>query len=301
MATKIGVRLLRLPEAVQTLLAAFADIDGAGRAVSAIIAAGLIPAAIEMMDALAISAAEMAVRCEYPPGAGAVLIVELDGPASEVEEGLADVERYCVAQGAFEIRVAADDAERARIWRGRKSAFAAMGRLSPSYIVQDGVVPRSDLPEVLRDIARLSAEAGIRVANVFHAGDGNLHPWCSSMTASMAKKKEPRICPQKSSIFASPTAGSITGEHGVGLHKLTAMAKMFTDDDLETMLWVRRAFDPEGICNPGKAVPTPRLCGEPPRPRQRRPPASRARFSGVVLTGFLAELQRACPAGARRR
>ena len=143
---------------------------------SAIIAAGLIPAAIEMMDALAISAAEMAVRCEYPAGAGAVLIVELDGPASEVEEGLADVERHCVAHGAFEIRVAADDVERARIWRGRKSAFAAMGRLSPSYIVQDGVVPRSDLPEVLHDIARLSAEAGIRVANVFHAGDGNLHP-----------------------------------------------------------------------------------------------------------------------------
>ena len=266
-ATKIGVRLLRLPEAVQTLLAAFADIDGAGRAVSAIIAAGLIPAAIEMMDALAISAAEMAVRCEYPPGAGAVLIVELDGPASEVEEGLADVERYCVAQGAFEIRVAADDAERARIWRGRKSAFAAMGRLSPSYIVQDGVVPRSDLPEVLRDIARLSAEAGIRVANVFHAGDGNLHPLV--LFDDRVDGEEERAEDLSTEILDLCIAhgGSITGEHGVGLHKLTAMAKMFTDDDLETMLWVRRAFDPEGICNPGKAVPTPRLCGEPPRPR----------------------------------
>ena len=175
-ATKVTVRLLRSPQAVQTLLAAFADMDSAGRAVSAIIAAGLVPAAIEMMDALAISAAELAVRCEYPAGAGAVLIVELDGPAAEVQEGLVDVERHCVAHGAFEIRVAADNVERALIWRGRKSAFAAMGRLSPSYIVQDGVVPRSALPEVLHDISALSEQSGIRVANVFHAGDGNLHP-----------------------------------------------------------------------------------------------------------------------------
>jgi glycolate oxidase len=257
---------------VQTLLAAFADIDGAGRAVSAIIAAGLIPAAIEMMDALAISAAEKAVRCGYPEGAGAVLIVELDGPASEVEEGLADVERYCVAQGAFEIRVAADEAERARIWRGRKSAFAAMGRLSPSYIVQDGVVPRSDLPEVLRDISRLSAKAGIRVANVFHAGDGNLHPLV--LFDDRVDGEEDRAEELSTEILDVCIAhgGSITGEHGVGLHKLTAMTKMFTDDDLETMLWVRRAFDPEGICNPGKAIPTPRLCGEPPRPRSEAHP-----------------------------
>jgi glycolate oxidase len=267
-ATKVAVRLLRLPEAVQTLLAAFADIDSAGRAVSAIISAGLVPAAIEMMDALAISAAEKAVRCEYPEGAGAVLIVELDGPAPEVYEGLADVERHCLAQGAFEIRVAADDVERARIWRGRKSAFAAMGRLSPSYIVQDGVVPRSDLPEVLRDIARLSAEAGIRVANVFHAGDGNLHPLV--LFDDRIEGEEQRAEELSTEILDLCIAhgGSITGEHGVGLHKLTAMTKMFSDDDLETMLWVRSAFDPEGICNPGKAVPAPRLCGEPPRPRQ---------------------------------
>jgi glycolate oxidase len=267
-ATKVGVRLLRLPEAVQTLLAAFPDIDGAGRAVSAIIAAGLVPAAIEMMDALSISAAEKAVRCEYPEGAGAVLIVELDGPSSEVEDGLADVEHHCLAHGAFEIRVAADDVERAQIWRGRKSAFAAMGRLSPAYIVQDGVVPRSDLPEVLHDIARLSAEAGIRVANVFHAGDGNLHPLV--LFDDRVEGEEERAEELSTEILDLCIAhgGSITGEHGVGLHKLTAMTKMFTDDDLQTMLWVRSAFDPDGICNPGKAVPTPRLCGEPPRPRK---------------------------------
>jgi glycolate oxidase len=267
-ATKVAVRLLRLPEAVQTVLAAFPDIDGAGRAVSAIIAAGLVPAAIEMMDALAISAAEMAVRCEYPDGAGAVLIVELDGPSPEVEDGLGDVERLCLAHGAFEIRIAADDAERARIWRGRKSAFAAMGRLSPAYIVQDGVVPRSDLSEVLHDISRLSAEAGIRVANVFHAGDGNLHPLVLFDDRLEGEEERAEELSTEILDLCIARGGSITGEHGVGLHKLAAMNKMFTPEDLETMLWVRSAFDPDGICNPGKAVPTPRLCGEPPRPRQ---------------------------------
>ncbi len=267
-ATKVTVRLLRLPEAVQTLLAAFADIDSAGKAVSAIIAAGLIPAAIEMMDALAISAAEKAVRCEYPEGAGAVLIVELDGPASEVAEGLADAERQCLDNGAFEIRIAADDAERARIWRGRKSAFAAMGRLSPAYIVQDGVVPRSDLSEVLHEIARLSDEAGIRVANVFHAGDGNLHPLVLYDDGVDGEEERAEELSTEILDLCISHGGSITGEHGVGLDKLAAMTKMFGEDDLETMLMLRRAFDPQGICNPGKAVPTPRLCGEPPRPRQ---------------------------------
>ena len=267
-ATKVTVRLLRLPEAVQTLLAAFADVDSAGHAVSAIIAAGLVPAAVEMMDALAISAAELAVRCEYPHGAGAVLIVELDGPRSEVADGLAEVEHHCVDNGAFEIRVAADDGERARIWKGRKSAFAAMGRLSPSYIVQDGVVPRGDLSEVLHEIARLSDEAGIRVANVFHAGDGNLHPLVLFDEGIEGEGDRAEELSSEILDLCISRGGSITGEHGVGLHKLSAMRKMFSDDDLETMLLLRRAFDPDGICNPGKAVPTPRLCGESPRRHQ---------------------------------
>ena len=282
-ATKVTVRLLRSPQAVQTLLAAFADMDSAGRAVSAIIAAGLVPAAIEMMDALAISAAELAVRCEYPAGAGAVLIVELDGPAAEVQEGLVDVERHCVAHGAFEIRVAADNVERALIWRGRKSAFAAMGRLSPSYIVQDGVVPRSALPEVLHDISALSEQSGIRVANVFHAGDGNLHPLVLFDERNEGEEERAEELSEEILELCIAHGGSITGEHGVGLHKLSAMGKMFSPDDLATMQLLRSAFDPAGICNPGKAVPTPRLCGEPPRSRQGRPPPARKRAGGALL------------------
>src|SRR5512139_1581120 len=175
-ATKITVRLTRLPETVETLLAAFTSIEAGGEAVSAIIGAGVVPAAIEMMDALAIEAAEAAVACGYPPGAGAVLVVELDGPAAEVEHQFAEVERLCRQAGAFEVRIAADDDQRALIWKGRKSAFAAVGRISPAYLVQDGVIPRTALPEVLARIDELSRLSGVRVANVFHAGDGNLHP-----------------------------------------------------------------------------------------------------------------------------
>jgi glycolate oxidase len=266
-ASRVTVRLLRAPEAAQTLLAGFPDVDSAGRAVSAIIAAGLLPAAIEMMDTLAISAVELAVKCNYPEGAGAVLIVELDGPAREVEDGLAEVRHHCSEHGAFEIRVATSAEERAQIWRGRKAAFAAMGRLSPNYIVQDGVVPRSALGDVLHEISRLSEKSGVRVANVFHAGDGNLHPLVLyDERASGELERAERVSEEILDICLA-YGGSITGEHGVGLDKLGAMKKMFSEDDLATMLLVRRAFDPEGICNPGKAVPAPRLCGEPPRPR----------------------------------
>ena len=174
--TKIVVKLMPLPQVVHTLLAAYATTAEGGRAVSDIIAAGVMPAAIEMMDALSIEAAEAAVHCNYPAGAGAVLIVELDGPAAEVEAELTTVRSICEKAGATEIRAADDPAERAVIWAGRKSAFAAVGRISPSFIVQDGVVPRTSLGAVLARIASLSEAAGIRVANVFHAGDGNLHP-----------------------------------------------------------------------------------------------------------------------------
>src|SRR6478752_1961207 len=174
--TSATVRLVRLPEEVRTILVGFESTDQAGAAVSAIIAAGVLPAAIEMMDALAIEAAEEAVHCNYPDGAGAVLVIELDGAAVEVAEEYDEVERLCRDHGAFEQRLATDPAVRALIWKGRKSAFAAVGRISPDYIVQDGVIPRTALPEVLRAIAELSASSGVRVANVFHAGDGNLHP-----------------------------------------------------------------------------------------------------------------------------
>ena len=174
---------------------------------SAIISAGVIPAAIEMMDALAIEAAEAAVQCGYPEGAGAVLVVELDGAAAEVEHQFAQVEAFCREAGAFEIRIAADDVERALFWKGRKSAFAAVGRISPDYIVQDGVIPRTVLPEVLRRIAALSESSGVRVANVFHAGDGNLHPLVLFDDAVEGRPSARRRSRARSSTSASSTVG----------------------------------------------------------------------------------------------
>ncbi|MEB3368234.1 FAD-linked oxidase C-terminal domain-containing protein [Saccharopolyspora mangrovi] len=274
--TKITVRLLRKPEAVQTLLAGFPSTDEAGAAVSAIIADGVTPAAIEMMDALAIEAAEQAVQCGYPDGAGAVLVVELDGPAAEVEHTFTEVERHCRAHGAFEIRVAADDAERAMIWKGRKSAFAAVGRISPDYIVQDGVIPRTALPEVLGRIARLSSESGVRVANVFHAGDGNLHPLVLFDDAEPGAGERAEAVSGAILDLCIEYGGSITGEHGVGADKVKYMGRMFTTDDLDTMQRVRCAFDPVGICNPGKVFPTPRLCGEVPGKRKGVHPLTEA-------------------------
>ncbi|MPZ26077.1 MAG: FAD-binding protein [Micromonosporaceae bacterium] len=263
-ATEVTVRLLRAPETVVTMLAGFGTVDAAGGCVSAIIATGVVPAALEMMDALAIEAAEAAVACDYPAGAGAVLIVEVDGPAAEVAEELAAVRELAVQAGAGEIRIATDPAERAAIWKGRKSAFAAVGRISPAYLVQDGVVPRTALPAVLAEIAALSAESGIRVANVFHAGDGNLHPLVlyDRAVAGEAERAEQ----VSAEILARCLAhgGSITGEHGVGVDKSAYLPRMFTDADLDTMQLLRCGFDPRGLCNPGKVFPTPRLCGEAP-------------------------------------
>ncbi|MGP3957287.1 FAD-linked oxidase C-terminal domain-containing protein [Nonomuraea sp. 3N208] len=261
-ATKITVRLSRAPQAVTTVLAAFESIEQGGQAVSAIIGAGIVPAAIEMMDALAIEAAEAAVACRYPEGAGAVLIVELDGPEAEVERQFAQLTEIC--SGAFELRVAADPAERAAIWKGRKSAFAAVGRISPAYIVQDGVVPRTSLPSVLAAIDRLSAEHGIRVANVFHAGDGNLHPLVLFDDAEPGAGERAEVVSGAILDLCIEHGGSITGEHGVGVDKSRYMPRMFSEADLDTMQLVRCAFDPRGLSNPGKVFPTPRLCGEAP-------------------------------------
>jgi glycolate oxidase len=266
-ATEVTVRLTRAPERVRTLLAAFRNTDGAGEATSAIIAAGLVPAAIEIMDALAIEAAEQAVQCNYPAGAGAVLVVELDGAAEEVDAELATAQQICTEQGCYELRVAADEDERARIWKGRKSAFAAVGRISPDYIVQDGVVPRTALPAVLRAIGAAAGE-GVRVANVFHAGDGNLHPLVLFDAAVPGRQEQAERVSAAILQLCIDHGGSITGEHGVGVDKAQYMPKLFSDDDLDTMQLVRCAFDPDGIANPGKVFPTPRLCGE--APGQRR-------------------------------
>src|SRR3954452_21945503 len=271
-ATSATVRLVRLPEEVRTLLVGFHSTDQAGAATSAIIAAGIVPAAIEKMDALAIEAAEAAVHCNYPAGAGAVLVIELDGAAVEVEHEYQQVERLCREHGSFEQRLAIDATERALIWKGRKSAFAAVGRISPDYIVQDDVIPRTALPEVLRAIAEISSSSGVRVANVFHAGDGNLHPLVLfDGEQEGAGEASEKVSGAILDLCISH-GGSITGEHGVGTDKAAYMPKMFTDEDLDTMQLVRCAFDPDGLANPGKVFPTPRLCGEVPGKRKKPHP-----------------------------
>jgi glycolate oxidase len=269
-ATRITLRIVRVPEAVRTLLAGFETTDAAGAAVSGIVAGGILPAAIEMMDRLTIEAAELAVAPGYPAGAGAVLLVELDGIAAQVDEDAAEVERICVEAGAFEVRTAKNEAARALLWKGRKSAFAAMGRIATDYYVQDGVVPRTRLPAVLRQIEALSNEHGLRVGNVFHAGDGNLHPLVLYDAAS-GETDAARVLAEAILDACLDAGGSLTGEHGVGMDKACAMPRMFSERDLEAFARLRRAFDPDGLCNPGKVLPTPRLCGEVPGPYRVHP------------------------------
>jgi glycolate oxidase len=270
-AVRITVRVLRAPEAVRTLLAGFRTTDAAGDAVSAVIASGILPAAIEMMDALTIEAAEAAVAPSYPVGAGAVLLVELDGPAAQVAEDAAAVDRICRECGAFELRAAEDAEDRRRLWVGRKAAFAAMGRLSPSYYVQDGVVPRTKLPAVLRRIGELEAEYGLRVGNVFHAGDGNLHPLVLYDDRVEGQAEHAARLASAILELCVEAGGSLTGEHGVGVDKACSMPLLFGARDLETMLRLRTAIDPAGLANPGKVFPTPRLCGEVPGPYRQHP------------------------------
>jgi glycolate oxidase len=268
--TEAVVGLVPLPERVETLLAAFASTEVAGEAVSAVIAGGILPAAIEMMDTLAVEAAEAAVGAGLPLDAGAVLLVELDGPSAEVGAELEQVVGLCRDHAATELRVAASAEERAALWHGRKAAFAAMGRISPDYYVQDGVVPRTRLPETLRRIAQLSRDQGLRVANVFHAGDGNLHPLVLYDAAAGEAEAAERLATDILTACID-AGGSLTGEHGVGLDKACHMPRMFSEIDLATMLRLREAFDPAGLCNPGKAFPTPRLCGEVPGPYRAHP------------------------------
>jgi len=259
--TKVTLRIVKRPEVVQTLLAAFDSTNAAGAAVSDIISSGILPAAIEMMDNLAIQAAEASVHAGYP-NCGGLLLVELDGPAVEVEALMAQVKERCLFLCASEIRVAQSEAERMLIWKGRKAAFAAVGRISPNYIVQDGVIPRTSLPQVMEEIVRLSDSAGLRVANVFHAGDGNLHPLVlydrriegQEHAAEELSGEILRLCVR--------FGGSITGEHGVGEEKKMFMSEMFAEPDLQTMQLVRCAFDPDHLSNPGKIFPRTPLCAE---------------------------------------
>ena len=262
-ATKSILRIVKRPECVRTLLAAFDSTNEAGAAVSGIIAAGMLPSAIEMMDNLAIQAAEAAVHANYP-SCGGLLLVELDGLLAEVESLMTDVNGICRSNGAWEIRIAQSEAERALIWKGRKSAFAAMGRISSNYIVQDGVIPRTALPQVMGEIQRLSQEAGLRVANVFHAGDGNLHPLVLYDRRVPGQQEAAETLSARILELCIEAGGSITGEHGVGMDKKKMMSKMFAEPDLVTMQRVRCAFDLLQLSNPTKIFPTPRLCGETP-------------------------------------
>lgn len=269
-ATKIILRIVKKPEIVQTLLAAFNSIEEAGEAVSEIIAAGILPAAVEMMDRLSREAAEAAVHAGYPD-CQALLLVELDGPRSEVESMMTSVKGICMYRGAIELRLAESEAERAMVWKGRKAAFAAMGRVSPNYIVQDGVIPRTALPQILRNIEALSREAGLRVANVFHAGDGNLHPMVLYDRKMPGEEHRAEVLAFAILKLCVGAGGSITGEHGVGLEKREFMSEMFAEPDLETMRRLRFAFDPDGLSNPEKIFPRLRLCAEKSGPYKPHP------------------------------
>lgn len=269
-ATKITLRIVKRPETVQVILAAFDSIASAAQAVSDIIAAGMLPAALEMMDRLSAKASEAAVHPNYPV-CEALLLVELDGAEAEVNAQMIEATAICKQNGAWEVRRALTALERGLIWKGRKAAFAAMGRISPNYIVQDGVIPRTALPVVLEAISRMAAEVQLRVANVFHAGDGNLHPMVLYDQSIPGQEDIAAELSYRILHLCVDHGGSITGEHGVGKEKQQAMGYMFTEPDLETMQLVRQAFDPQNIANPDKLFPRPRLCGEKPGPYTPHP------------------------------
>ena len=259
---EITVKLLPKLERAQVLLAAFDDIEKAGGAVAAIIAAGIIPAGLEMMDRLAIRAAEAYAHAGYPTEAAAILLCELDGTNEEVSEGIRQVRELLLTQGATEVRTARDEAERLKMWAGRKAAFPAVGRLAPDYYCMDGTIPRRHLARVLGEIGRLSADYGLPVANVFHAGDGNLHPlilYDANKPGDLAHTEE---MGGKILELCIAVGGTITGEHGVGVEKINQMCAQFGRAELVQFHAVKAAFDPLGLLNPGKAVPTLARCAE---------------------------------------
>jgi len=260
-ATSVILRIVKMPETVQVLLAAFDSISAAGQTVSDIIAAAILPAAMEIMDRLSIRAAEASVHPNYPD-CEALLLVEVDGSATEVQIQMQQVRALCRANGAWEDRLAQSEKERALVWKGRKAAFAAAGRIAPNYIVQDGVIPRTKLPIILEEVGRMAEETGLLVSNVFHAGDGNLHPIVLYNAAIPGQEEIAIDLSMRILHLCVDHGGSITGEHGVGKEKQQAMGYMYSEPDLDTMQRVRCAFDPQQISNPDKLFPRPRLCGE---------------------------------------
>ncbi|GAA3906477.1 glycolate oxidase subunit GlcD [Halomonas cibimaris] len=260
--TEITVKLLPKPEVAKVLMASFDDVEKAGQAVGNIIAAGIIPGGLEMMDKLAIQAAEDFVQAGYPLDAEAILLCELDGVQADVDDDCDTVRNVLEKAGATDIRQARDDAERAVFWSGRKNAFPAVGRLSPDYYCMDGTIPRRELPAVLNDIAALSRESGLRIANVFHAGDGNMHPlilFDANREGELALAEEVGGKILERCVAAG---GSITGEHGVGREKINQMCSQFGGDEITLFHAVKAAFDPQGLLNPGKNIPTLARCAE---------------------------------------
>jgi glycolate oxidase len=254
--TEATVRLLPLPEAVRTTLALFASVEAASEAVSGLIGRGIVPSALEMMDRLALSAIEAAFHAGYPPEAGAVLLVEVDGLLEQVTAQADIVDTVCRAAGAIEIRLAATADDRARLWAARKGAASAMGRIAPNYYLHDAVVPRTQLPAILAHVVEIGHRYDLPIANLFHAGDGNLHPMI------LFDVREPgildRVMAAGREILARciEAGGTITGEHGVGLEKQSFMPLVFSADDLDVMARVRHALEPTGMFNPGKVLPT---------------------------------------------
>ncbi len=262
--TEAVVRILRVPEATRTFFATFPSTDEAGACVSEIVAAGIVPAAVEMMDALAMEAIVKSTGVDWPLDVGASILMDVDGTRAEVDHTANAAVEIATRTGAIEVRTPKSDAERALMWKGRKGAFAAMGRVGPNYYVQDGVIPRSEISKVLREISAAASREGLRVANVFHAGDGNLHPLVLYDARVPGEEHRAETVAGEILRICIRYGGSITGEHGVGVDKAVYMGELFSDADLETMNFVRCAFDPERAFNPGKVFPTPRLCGDVP-------------------------------------
>jgi len=255
-ALDVTVRLVRTPQAVHTLLADFSSVNSAAEAVSAIIASGIVPAALEMMDAPTIQAVEASIYAAgYPTDAAAILLIELDGPAAGLGEDAVRVTRFCTDAGARAVRSATDAADRARLWQGRKKAFGAMGRLAPHLVVQDAVVPRTRLPQVLAEITSIGQRLGVQVCNVFHAGDGNLHPNITYDANDPDQAKRVHEAMKEIMGACIEAGGTITGEHGIGLDKIAYMDRLFTEETLSAMCALRTVFDPDRRSNPGKVVP----------------------------------------------
>jgi glycolate oxidase subunit GlcD len=261
--TEITIRLLPKPQAVKTLLAAFHSVEECSQTVSDVIAAGIVPSALEFVDARTIEAVEASVyKAGYPRDAVAALLIEVDGFREGLEETSTAIVEICRKNRAYEVRVAKDDEERAKLWLGRKGAFGAMGRLAPDMITMDAVIPRTRLPEVLVAIDRMSEKYGLGVANVFHAGDGNLHPLI--LFDSRYPDQVDKIFAMSEDIMklCVEVGGSLSGEHGIGYEKKDFMDLVFTEGDLETMLRVKKVFNPDGLLNPEKIFPSRRGCTE---------------------------------------